>query len=460
MTIYKIFGPPGTGKTTELLRLLEKELTEVPPEEIAYVSFTREGADQGKRRAMEAFGYAENRFPHFRTLHSMAFHALRLTRNMVIGKSNYKEFSDKIGMRFTGYYTEEFSNDDDAYLFFNELFRNNKRAAREHLDTLDVSKLTFVRNNYSAYKRAKGVMDFTDMIEQFVKEDRVVPVKIAFVDEAQDLTTLQWKMVWSAFKNCEKVYLAGDDDQAIYQWSGADVDYFLSVDAEETVLHHSYRLPDSVLRFAKRISHQIGTRVDKEYNGRGEDGKVAEHNSLDSIPLSEEETWMILTRNHIFMPRIEEWLQKKVVVYTINGVPSVTKEEIAAITLYEKVRASHLMSQQEEVRLVKYLRAKYDLRKPWYESFKWTEEKIAYMRDIVRVKPKLNPGRVRVATIHSSKGAEADNVVLLLDITRNVANNLQRNPDSEHRAFYVGATRAKNALHVVFSNTRNAYPIY
>jgi len=37
-----IFGPPGTGKTTHLLRIVEKELREnnVPPHRIAYLAFT------------------------------------------------------------------------------------------------------------------------------------------------------------------------------------------------------------------------------------------------------------------------------------------------------------------------------------------------------------------------------------------------------------------------------------
>jgi len=460
MNVCTIYGPPGTGKTTELLRLLAEELKTYAPEEIAYVSFTKEGSEQGKRRAMDEFHFKAEQFLHFRTLHSTAFQALRLSRNHVMDKPNYKELSNKIGMRFTGYYTEELRHDDDMYLFFDELHRNNPRTARLYLDKLDIRKLNYVRKNYAEYKRVKGLVDFTDMIEQFVERGAAVPVKVAFVDEAQDLTTLQWKMVWTAFKDCDKIYIAGDDDQAIYQWSGADVDYFLSIEGAPTILHHSYRLPDSVLRFAKRISGQISKRIDKQYNGRGVEGDVEFHNTIESVALDPVGTTMFLTRNHAFMPRIEAYLRKRAVVYSINGDPSVTKEDIEAITLYEHVRKTSLMTQQEEVKLLKYLKPKYDLREAWYDSFKWDADKVAYMRDIVRTKPDLKDKRVRVNTIHASKGAEADNVVLLLDITRNVASNLSANPDSEHRAFYVGVTRAKTRLNIVHAATRNGYPIY
>ena len=121
MKVKVVFGPPGTGKTHRLMDILEEELKEYEPEEIAYVSFTREGAYQGRDRAVEAYGMRTNRFPYFRTLHSMAFRSLELNRRDVLGKKDYKEFSEKMGMYFTGYYTEDMRHDDDLYLFFIDL---------------------------------------------------------------------------------------------------------------------------------------------------------------------------------------------------------------------------------------------------------------------------------------------------------------------------------------------------
>ena len=63
--------------------------------------------------------------------------------------------------------------------------------------------------------------------------------------------------------------------------------------------------------------------------------------------------------------------------------------------------------------------------------------------------------RIRISTIHKAKGGEADNVALLLDSTKACVESLDQ--DSEVRTFYVGATRAKQSLHLIESTTKYGF---
>ena len=71
-------------------------------------------------------------------------------------------------------------------------------------------------------QRTPDRLDFTDMVHKFITDGLVIPFKVLMVDEAQDLTPLQWDMVVKMSEGVERVYIAGDDDQAIYEWNGAD----------------------------------------------------------------------------------------------------------------------------------------------------------------------------------------------------------------------------------------------
>ena len=51
--------------------------------------------------------------------------------------------------------------------------------------------------------------------------------------------------------------------------------------------------------------------------------------------------------------------------------------------------------------------------------------------------------------IHGAKGGEADNVLILPDITKSAIDNNDIDPDELHRLFYVAVTRAKKELHIL-----------
>ncbi len=456
-----IFGAPGCGKTHYLLNLLEKLLVDYAPHEIAFVSFTRKGAYEGRDRAVAQFGYKPDEFPFFRTLHSIAFKNGEFDRQDVISKKHYKLFSDAMDMKFTGYYTEDFNGNDDKYLFYYFLKRNNPKQAALIEDTLDIRKMRFVENNFIRFKHQFGVIDYSDMLMFFVDRGEPLPVKVAVIDEAQDLTTLQWEMCEVAFSGCDKVYIAGDDDQAIYEWNGADVDYFLGLDGERIILDRSYRLPSNILKFSKHITHKIQTRVEKKFAPNNRGGHIYFHNTVEEVPVNLNETYYFLSRNNVYLRKYEDELRKRALPYSYKGTPSINLKLVKAIMDYEHYRKTGIYeSDLAALRVDNFTNRRVDGLPAWYDKFDLTEEESNYYRDLIAAKTKLDNNNIRLDTIHGVKGGEADNVVLMLDMTRSVKQSYEKGADSELRCLYVGCTRAKKNLHIIHSQSRYGYGDY
>ena len=66
----------------------------------------------------------------------------------------------------------------------------------------------------------------------FVKKDKRLALDAVFLDEAQDLSPLQWDMFFHIEEQCKRSYIAGDDDQTIYGFQGADPSIFINLRGE------------------------------------------------------------------------------------------------------------------------------------------------------------------------------------------------------------------------------------
>lgn len=461
--IETIFGAPGCGKTTHLLSVLESVLTEYDPNRVAFVSFTKKGAYEGRDRAIKKYNFKEEDFPFFRTIHSLAFRDLEMSTYDMMSKKNYKEFSNAMGCNFLGYYTAELLHNDDKYLFYISMAKNNPKIAESMKDELNYQKLRTISTNYEKYKRSAGVKDFDDLLVDFIAKNEPLPVDVAIIDEAQDLTTLQWKFCEVAFRNVKKCYIAGDDDQAIYEWSGADVSRFISVARSSNilVLDKSYRLRENVLELSKLVSNKISDRIEKVFDPVDKGGNVIFHNRLEDVLINSEESYYFLARNNYYLSDYKNFIMKTGSVFRYKGSPSVSPSVVNAIREYEKARRDHpgqIHNIVVDKKIKPLLKKDAIIGEVWYDVFELTVQENLYYRDFFKNKTDMTKCKIDVDTIHGVKGGEADNVVLRLDITKNVYSNLvQGRYDEELRCLYVAMTRAKKNLHIIYSNSKFGY---
>ena len=472
-----ILGGPGTGKTTKLISIVESEMSSgIKPERIAYVSFTRQAA-YGARKRMDL---TEKQTPWFRTLHSMAFRRLGMSRTEVMDNEHYKKIASMLGMSFSGFVDLEapaHGPEGNKCLAIIEYSRNTlqdiKQAWNNHGGSIDWFKLKRFSDTLKQYKQDVQLIDFTDMLEKFIQSETTIDVDVAIIDEAQDLTPLQWKLTTVAFKDCNKIYIGGDDDQAIYKWSGADVDTFINLKGDVEVLKKSYRQPIEVFKQSSVILNRINKRRNKEYEPSDRSGRVFWHNRVEGIDLSKG-TWLLLARNYYLLQHYEMMVREQGFLYITKGKLSFDKNLVKAIQYYERLRKGETVSGVEANLIFKKLKIKkkvdttkdftakeldLDISKIWHDSFTSVSLKDRqYLVSCLRrgEDPRKDP-RIRIDTIHGSKGAEADNVIVMSDISRQSYNGLQLTPDDEHRVFYVALTRAINNLHLVQPQTSMFY---
>ena len=399
--IKVILGPPGTGKTTTLINICKEALLDgTDRSRMGYLTFTRKAAGEAIHRATHDFGTSRD-LPYFRTIHSLAFWSLRLSKQQVFSNQHLGSFARKHGYEFTT--KNSFAEDgtfigrtlDDKAFFLINLARNktlNLETLQPELRDLDtdISYVSNMNDKYHKFKQEYKLIDFTDMLYQYYQLplDKIPELDLLCIDEAQDLSTLQWLCVQRLIHRAKQVYIAGDDDQAIYEWSGANVQMFIEYAKtyQTRVLDFSYRFGHDIHLCGQLIIEKCKQRLKKQYGHKG---------FVDTIY------------------RVSTGL------FSIVG------------TTYYLARSFYLL---KEI---------IDIAEDENWSWSYTTDK------------KNTP--IKVGTIHSVKGGEADNVVLLTDVPQ--ATFEQIDSDAEHRVWYTAVTRTRKNLYIVEPRTQYYYDI-
>ena len=274
---YRIFGPPGTGKTTNLTRQIHRAVERFGKDSVLVTSFSRAAAAE---LAGQDLPVSPDRVG---TLHSHCWHALGRPE---IAEVNVEEWNRanphlritpaKKERKLDGEESDEESVDDvrSGDYWLSEL--NRSRGMVRPIEAWPAALREFAAK-WSRYKASRRVMDFCDLIDTAMREIRIAPKRpdVIFADEAQDLNPMQLTLVRRWGENAQYFIIAADDDQTIYCWCGATPDAVLDPeipDDHKIILKESHRVPRSVHARANCLIHQVSRRQEKVYDPRPEDG--------------------------------------------------------------------------------------------------------------------------------------------------------------------------------------------
>jgi len=511
----KFYGPPGTGKTNTLVQeILTKHLAEgILPQDIAFISFTNKAVNTAIDRVLKTFPqYSMKDFQRFKTLHKYCkkyftqevFDPQRCMIDFALESKIIKSSDSRL--------------DDDSFVYkdwslhiydkarnmmqpVEEVYRN-ETYKRESLHLL-LRKI----DAYNAYKKEGETkyMDFTDMIERSIDEVNFPPLEVLILDEAQDFTPLQWSVVYKMAQNANKVYLAGDDDQAIYRWNGSDHRYFTKYfPGEKRVLSQTRRFGKEIYKFSQVIRKSIIDSEEKEYLPNPDiKDSVKAYRSFFDVDFDEYKgSWYLLGRISATVNELRMMAKNKGLYFMDNkGNKSFTNNKWKAIKTWKRLCNGEKINKEEAQNFYKYTRylAKELYRKKefWDEQDKFNEYSFEDLKawcgltikdELVGqewfhvLKRNITPTEVTyinillekygedqlskepnmiIDTVHSVKGGEADNVLVYFkaDYASQYQNKTVQEKMDEKRVVYVAVTRAKCSLHLLSSDHKYNYPI-
>ena len=497
--MFRIFGPPGTGKTTTLLNMVDDSLNKgTNPNHIAFLAFTRKAANEAKERAAKRFKLdPEKDLFFFRTLHSLALSMTEIRPEQVMSKQHFEELGQKIGMVLSKSSGQEdlteMQNHDHPILNVINLARLRKVDIREQYNQSyiedDWNTVNYVNKCYKEYKEQRQLYDFTDMLKVFVDEaDKCCPdFEVTFLDEAQDLSPLQWDIAHALDKKSKFMFAAGDDDQAIYRWAGADVDQFINLDGSSETLSQSYRVPKQVHRVAESIVYRIKHRYPKKYQPKEDEGTVKHMARLDDIDLTQGQ-WLILAQAGYILNPVVETLKSMGLLFTHKGHRSISAKISSAVNGWEQLRKGKNITLDMARDVYSYMSTGTHIKRGfkkltgldsdvllnmdllqnsygllvgdeliWHKALdRLPEESRVYITALLRRGEKFNADpRITVSTIHGSKGGESDNVIIFTDLSPSADDAMRMGNDDVHRVFYVAVTRAKKNLYIIEPDDNN-----
>ena len=537
----RIAGPPGTGKTTKLVEIYYDHLIDkYSPADIIVISHTNTAAnhirdkiysDESIQEYQEKTGNEIFRLikQSKETLKENVSTIHKFCKDRVLGASfliedyeiliNIHELFNKhtFGKNFQGvdllfkkhpffkFMSMARDNGKNFLDYYRSLtYKEKEEYKYEPEELIDLEKkYTAFKNNEKINDRSRSILDFQDMVEKFsdneqTSEEICANIKVLIVDEAQDSSVIQRKAEKVMSKNVEYFYKAGDPDQSIFEFAGADPDSFHKEFARpEIELEQGHRCPRLVNEYCKDIikpiwQHYNYSRVWKprEKNGLIVEGEIFEMSDLAQDPFASELRNRILNTSEDFVFTYRGNEPTNMISYLKElGMPIKVPRNAKLKFKYPTAeinnhRAFLSLSRGENVSLAKiksmlksvdpqYLasdkniededRGSYD--KKWLVENKYLVSGVMdtddfqlinkinsiieknYIRKIVNNNRDLGDKRIFLENIHTIKGKEFDNVVLDMTLTNEEEDFVKR------RMAFVACSRAKKTLWTLKSRT-------
>lgn len=374
---------------------------------------------------------------------------------------------------------------------------------------------------YEQAKRLEGRFDFTDLLSRFVgirfdPEDG--PIEVApegsvpdevvgwIFDEAQDssrLLDLACRRLVTG-DACRWAWLVGDPYQVLFSWAGAAAEHFMGWEVtKQHIMPKSFRCPKPIMQLGERCLQRLPDYWDRGIAPADHDGEVVESENFedDLSDLRPDEDTLVIARTNRNVSKIRAILEDIGVPfrYVKQRREGVGCKELGMAGLW-RLQHGEGISGEAWGRITEILPSKTTDGMEWLTRGSKSAWKKGLSEQYDRVYPEDLPAlgaspqlceavasgkwaglpdggtkwvraakkwgveavsepKIRIGTIHSSKGMEASKVIVLSSVsqrTRVAEEDDEKKFAEERRIEYVACTRAKHKL-VVAHDPRAKY---
>lgn len=390
----------GSGKTRVLIERVKRLLKDgVEPSNMVCITFTNMAAEEMKERLVGVPGIGDC---FIGTIHSFA--------NKIFKNSNieYKLFNEEIQDQFMSVLIALYGKflTMPVYIKYKDYAKKVDMGLMEEEDIerfIDPNALyeikVFLKNyrdknypeNMNILCKRHNVITFDELLERTTKYFKEIDGKVEylFVDEFQDIGPLEKKFFQAL--NADNYFYVGDEKQALYAFKGGNVNFFLNLIKSPKwktyYLKNNYRCGQAILELATRVIVQADDVI--SYESICKSGKVGNtivdskyniDNYLKSI--TNYKDWFVLVRTNKDLVKLEAKMREFEIPYV---------------------------------------------------SFRKGEMTLDQMRNC------MAEDKVKLLTIHTSKGLESPNVLLWGNFPIRQKPYLRNN--DELKVLYVGITR-------------------
>ncbi|MDU2202715.1 MAG: ATP-dependent helicase, partial [Anaerococcus hydrogenalis] len=334
-----VLAIPGSGKTTVLLERIRILSKEIDQSKILNLTFSRIQANDMKKR------FASDK-TNFMTIHAFCYLIIRnyLKRynrqlNLIEDEKIYNKYN--LVSEIYKQLNKKKMSKEDLNLFFQKIsFMKNSLLDTSYLNKVEISKVKEIYQTYERIKKEKHLLDFDDMQVYALKllDDKSLlrsiknKYKYFQLDEGQDTSLLQFKILEKIVYPENNLLVVADDDQSIYSFRAADPKYLLNFkevyrDAKIISLDTNHRSGKKIISLASSFISQNKNRYKKNYKisrDFNDQIKFKEFKNFNKeydyiIKNLEDMNTGILFRNNISAISLSSYLLDKNIDFSINS---------------------------------------------------------------------------------------------------------------------------------------------